>query len=400
PKDMIPDAMYDVVIMGAGPYGLSTAAHLRGKGLKVAVFGKPLYYWRQHMPKGMLLRSYWWATSLSDPEGRYDFAHYFREKGIRVAPDPLPIEMFIDYGLWFQQRAVPDVDETYVANIERENGQFVVTLEDGRVVRSRAVVMAPGLHYYVYIPEEYQHLPSSLVSHTADLIDASVLSGKRVVVIGRGQSALEAAALLHEAGATVHVVSRSPLRWVKVASGKLPPFLQNLKAPKAGMGSGWMNLLLEKFPYTLQRMPRETIDNLVDSTHGPAGSQWLKPRLFGKVTILENTRVQQVEEVDGKVRLALSDGSVLEADHIVLGTGYKADVKRLPMLGKTLAEAIEVYRGSPVLNNEFQTNIPGLYFVGFSAARCFGPFYRFVVGAAAAARRVADSAARFVIGVR
>src|ERR1700733_5843581 len=102
---------YDVVVLGAGPYGLSVSAHLLGHGLNVATFGKPLHFWRNYMPDGMLLRSYWWATTLSDPQHKYTFTQYFEEKGIQ--PDePLPRETFIDYGLWFQQHAVPNVDET------------------------------------------------------------------------------------------------------------------------------------------------------------------------------------------------------------------------------------------------------------------------------------------------
>src|SRR5213079_230240 len=48
----------DVAIVGAGPYGLSAAAHLRAaNGLDVRVFGEPMSFWERHMPKGMLLRS-------------------------------------------------------------------------------------------------------------------------------------------------------------------------------------------------------------------------------------------------------------------------------------------------------------------------------------------------------
>ncbi|HAE81875.1 MAG TPA: hypothetical protein DCK85_00695, partial [Ktedonobacter sp.] len=145
PQHSTPTSEYDVVVVGAGPYGLSTAAHLQGRGLKVAIFGKPLKLWREHMPKGMLLRSYWWATNLSDPEKKYGLEQYFQAEGQHES-DPFLIETFIDYGLWFQKHAVPHVDETYVKTIERKEGQFLVTLVDGRVVRAPAVVMAPGLN--------------------------------------------------------------------------------------------------------------------------------------------------------------------------------------------------------------------------------------------------------------
>lgn len=395
------ESLYDVVVLGAGPYGLSAAAHLKQRGLKVAIFGKPLLLWREHMPEGMLLRSYWWASNLSDPEQKYTFERYLIQRGIEPSPslNPLPIQTFIDYGLWFQQQAVPELDETYISSIERNDDHFTVKLVDGRVITCRAVVMAPGLHYYRYVPEEYSALPPSLVTHSTDHHTFTHLAGKSVAIIGRGQAALETAALTSEAGAEVQIISRNPLRWVRVASGKLPPWLQQLRAPKAGMGSGWMNLLLETYPYMLQRISQQRKDVMVDTTHGPAGSHWLKPRLFGKVQILEETAVTQVKESGERVKLALSNGSEVEVDHVILGTGFKAEVKRLSMLDPEIIATVQTYKGSPVLNTYFQSNIPGLYFVGYSSVRSFGPMYRFVIGADASAKRIASSIARAPIPV-
>jgi cation diffusion facilitator CzcD-associated flavoprotein CzcO len=398
PEDGTLMASYDVIVMGAGPYGLSATAHLRAHGLKVAVFGKPIHLWRANMPKGMLLRSYWWATNLSDPEGKYDFEHYFKATGTKPA-DPLPIEMFIDYALWFQKNAVPDVDETYITNIKREDGHYIVTLEDGRVIQSKVVVMAPGLYYYNYIPEEYANMPSSLVTHSAEHSGFDQFAGKEVAVIGKGQAALESAALLHEASAKVHVVARGPVHWLSPVATKRT-WLEKLRAPSAGIGEGWFNLLLEKYPYALHSMRRDIIDHFVDTRNGPAGSVWLRPRLFGKVTFHENVMVAKVEAVDERARITFTNGETLEVDHVILGTGYRPDVRRLTMLDKTLIDVIRTHRGSPVLDSWFETNIPGLYFVGFSAARSFGPFYRFVVGTGAASKRVAKAIARSLAPVR
>lgn len=393
--DIIPTKQYDVVVVGAGPYGLSAAAHLQAQKLKVAVFGKPMCYWRQHMSKGMLLRSFWWASNLSDPQKKYTMERYFRCKGLQPV-NPLPIETFIDYSLWFQEQAVPNVDETYVSMVERKGGRFVITLEDGRVVSSTAVVMAPGLQYYKYCPEEYAHLPTSLISHTADHSTLEKFSGKEVAIIGGGQSALETAALLNEQEAKVHVLIRRAIHWIPLANSKTPALLRELRAPKAGMGSGWLNLVLEKYPYALQRFPHNTRDYVLSTRHGPAGSPWLKPRLLNKVTLREHTSVKAAVEVNGRVQLTLTDGETLEIDHVMLATGYKADVRQLPMLSSSLCDYLQTYMQSPVLNNWFESNIPGLFFVGFTAARSFGPFYRFVVGTEAAARRVTHAVARLV----
>ncbi len=394
-RGSVPTMRCDVVVMGAGPYGLSAAAHLRGRELKVAVFGKPISFWREHMPQGMLLRSYWWATSLSDPQRAYSFEAFFRSKGLQ-ASDPLPVEIFIEYGLWFQQHAVPDLDETYVTTIERQDGQFLVTLEDGRVIQCKAVVMAPGLHYYQYCPPEYTHMPSSLVSHSAEHHTLEDFADQKIAIIGRGQAALETAALLNEQGAEVHVIARHAIRWVPLANEKIPAAFRALRAPKAGMGSGWLNLLLEKYPYVFQRLPRNVKDHIFTTRHGPAGSHWLKPRILDKIALHELEQVKKIEEVDGRVKLTLTSGAMLEVDHVILATGYRAEMKQLPMLHASLRDAIQTYQGAPVLNSWFESSVPGLYFIGYSAARSFGPFYRFVVGADAAARRVAAAVSRRV----
>ena len=400
-KDQISSsaALYDVVIMGAGPYGLSTAAHMRKRGLKVAIFGKPLSFWQEHMPEGMCLRSFWWASNLSDPEGKYGLEQYFRIKGLRVA-DPIPIGTFIDYGLWFQEHAVPDVDETYIANIRHRGERFVVTLEDGRVIESKTVVMAPGLQYYIYRPAEFAHLPSSLVSHSADHHSFAQFAGKEVAVIGRGQGALETAALLNEQGTSVQVVSRSPLRWVPMGNMKVPALLRQLRAPRAGMGNGWLNLVLEKYPYVYQRLSRDTRDHLLSTRHGPAGAHWLKPRIVNKITVHEEAHISNIEEVGSRVRLSLSDKGELEVDHVILGTGYRADIKLLPALDPQLTDSIQSYLGSPILDPWFESSVPGLYFIGYSAARCFGPLYRFVLGVDAAARRVTRSVSQQAASIR
>jgi cation diffusion facilitator CzcD-associated flavoprotein CzcO len=391
-----PATLYDVVVVGAGPYGLSTTAHILKRGLRVRIFGKPLAFWREHMPEHMLLRSYWWATNLSDPQHRYGLERYLQATG-QQAIDPLPIETFIDYGLWFQKQAVPNVDETYVESIERVERQFELTLKDGRVVHSRAVVMAPGLRYYTYCPTEYSHLPSEFVSHTADHHTFERFIGKKLVVIGGGQGALETAALARESGVDVQIVTRSPLIWIE-GSGSFPehrPLLERLRNPKAGISTGWFSWRLEHFPYAFQRLSREVKDQTLmgRGSYGPMGASWLKPRIIGEMPVYELQRVQETRVTDAGVELHLSNETRLTVDHIMLGTGYRVDIHKLPMLHPSIVSQIQTYQNAPVLNNYFESSVPGMYFLGISSLSSCGPLYRFVVGADAAARRVAHAVA-------
>lgn len=393
-----PAAHYDVVVMGAGPYGLSTAAHLLGKGLKVAIFGKPMELWRKYMPKGMLLRSYWWATNLSDPQGQFGLERYLNEELGMQTFDPVPGDTIADYGVWFQKHAVPNVDETFIQTIEKTNNVFEITLEDGRVITSDRVVMAPGLQPYVYRAPEYDHLPKELVSHTAELRTFDHLAGKKVVLVGGGQSALESSALAYESGVQIELVHRKTLSWIQ--SGASFPtnrsLFERIRSPKAGIAPGWFNLIEESFPYSFQKLPRSTKDRFLNGigSHGPQGSSWLRPRLIGKVPLHERTAVQQVKEANGGLEFTLSDNQIIQADHLILATGYRPDIKRLPMLGASILPRIKHYHGSPELSSYFESSVPGLYFVGYSSHKCCGPYYRFVVGTGAAARRVAASIAR------
>ncbi len=395
-----PTKYHDVVIVGAGPYGLSLATHLRAQGVDVGIFGKPLQLWREHMPKGMLLRSYWWATSLSDPGKQYRMEDYLRETAQRSV-DPLPAETFINYALWFQKRLVPDVDETYISSIEKIHDSFIVTLVDGRVISCQCVVMAIGLAHYVYRPAKYRQWSEQLVTHTSVHQEFEQFAGKEVVILGGGQGALETAALVRESGAHVHVVTRRPIVWMP-GDADFPenrPLMERICYPKAGINPDWLSWSLEHLPYVWQRLPVPLKSRIAFSFYGPMVSKWLRPRLLGKVKLHEGQRVEHVWETDKGIALRLSNQKVLNADHMMLGTGYRIEVSRLSMLHASLIAGIRTYNGAPILNSYFESSVPGLYFVGFSSVPSCGPLYRFVVGTDAAARRVALAVTRSYIRV-
>ncbi len=385
---------YDVVIVGAGPYGLSTAAHLLEQGLRVAIFGKPLSLWREHMPQGMYLRSHWRATSLSAPGEKYQFEDFLRRSSSYKLSIPVPIQAFIEYGLWFQKQAVPHLDETYVASLKRQDGRFALTLSDGRSVQSSSVIMAPGLYYYAYRPVEYRGFSSELVSHTVEHVNLGRFAGQEVVVIGAGQSAVESAALLHEAGATVQLVTRKPIRWLEPDHSDDRSFWEKLRAPTAGITPGWRSWALEYWPYLFNYFPQKRKDFYARTSFGPAASDWLRERVMGKVRFHEGVQVQKIREVAAGMEVSLSTNKTIRADHILLATGYRVDIKRLPMMDPSLLASIRTHLDAPVLNAWFESSVPGLYFIGITSLQSFGPLYRFVVGTRAAAQRVTAAVVR------
>jgi cation diffusion facilitator CzcD-associated flavoprotein CzcO len=384
-------AEYDAVVVGAGPYGLSTAAHLIGRGLRVAVFGKPMGLWRDHMPDGMLLRTHGWATHLSDPQHSYTFETFASETHASISY-PIPRATFVEYGLWFQRRAVPMVDATFVSSIERDADGFALTLADGRQVTSTAVVMAMGVASYAHRPALYDHLPASLVSHSCEHRDFSRFSGKQIIVVGGGQSAIECAALLHEAGAAVHVVARRAIEWRSPDRTDQRTTAERIMAPRATIAPGWDNWCLDRLPSAFYHLPQWAKDRY--TLHASGVSDWLRHRIIGKVSLHE---AQTILAIDAKGDAAVAttwDGNTLWADHVILATGYDVDLDKLTIISSSLRRSIRTMHGTPLLTPWFESTVPGFYFSGLTSLRAFGPIYRFVAGCGPAARRAARAIAR------
>ncbi len=371
-----------VVVLGAGPYGLSVAAHLQAAGLEVRCFGRPLEFWRENMPTGMTLRSRRRATHIADPHRELTIDQYERSEGKAVRNPSLLLEEFIDYGMWFQRRAVPDLDERIVHSVGIENGGFRVHLEEGEELEASRVVVAAGLSPFASRPAPFASLPRTLVSHASDHDDLSFLAGRRVAVIGAGQSALESAALLSEHGAVVEVLARvGAITWladdtVPAAQERRP--VVTVPLPPTGVGgrvSGWVAAVPDLF----RRLPRSAKPWTSYRCIRPAGSGWLRPRV-GEVTISCGRFVTHAQSRAGALKLMLDDGSERLVDHVLLGTGYQVDVRRYPFLEPDLRTELQIVGGYPRLGPGLESSVPGLHFVGAPAAYSFGPVMRFVVG--------------------
>jgi hypothetical protein len=377
-----------VAVIGAGPYGLSTAAHLRHAGAQVRVFGDVVGFWREHMPEGMLLRSRVRSTHIADPEGKPTIERFEAETGRPVRRPSLRLEEFIAYAEWFQRRWVPDVDSRKVERLDRADGRFALRLDDGTQEDATHVVVAAGLAPFPHRPRPFADLPPSLVSHSMDLREPRTMAGKRVLVVGRGQSALESAALLKEGGAEVELLVRTvDLRWLPEEDAPPQGLRDRLPMPPTDVGgfaSGWVAAA----PDVYRRLPKGLGAPLSWRCIRPAGSAWLRPRLADVPMTMEVNASGAARE-NGRVRVDLSDGSTRTVDHVLLGTGYDIDISKYRFITERLADSIETAHGYPVLGPGFESSIPGLHFVGAPAAPSFGPLMRFVVGTWYAAPGVA-----------
>jgi len=368
----------DVAIIGAGPYGLAAAAHLRrDMDLEVRIFGDPMSFW-QSMPRGMMLRSRWEASHIAFPAGDLSIDAHLAETGERFGA-PIPLERFIDYGIWVQQRVAPDVDRRRVTSVRREADGFALAIDDGESLHARRVVIAAGIAPFAQRPTEFDDLSADAVSHTSEWDDLSVLSDRRVAVVGGGQSALESAALLHEGGARVEVIARrESLNWLKggVIQRRLGPFKPIFYAP-TDVGPLGMSRLLAA-PEAFRKFPRTTQDKMARRAIRPAGAKWLQNRLLD-VPLTTGRCVVAARNGDG-VLIELDDGTTRHVDHVMLGTGYRVDVGRYEFLDEKLLAGVDRIGGYPVLRRGLESSVPGLHFLGAPAAWSYGPLMRFVSG--------------------
>jgi hypothetical protein len=350
--------------------------------------------WQGQMPKGMFLKSEGWASNLSSGDGSSTLEHYCQEHGIVYAREgwPIPVDTFVDYGQWFQRRMVPDLDEQNVVNVHRADGGFNVELASGETRRTARVIVALGLTSFAHLPPDLALLPAGSVSHTSQHRTFGEFRGRHVTILGGGQSALESSALLHEAGAEVTLLARHPIKWPTEPVLDRSP-IERLRAPTGGLGPGWKPFSYSHAGPFFPRLPASTRMEVVRRAMGPAGSWWLHDRVVGKVPLLESIGIRDIRPVGSQLQIAAvtKGGEEVKVltDHLLAATGYRVDIDRMAPLAPELRAAVRRTGGAPALSTHFESSVPGLYFVGITAANTFGPALRFVYGTAFAAGRVA-----------
>jgi FAD-dependent urate hydroxylase len=365
----------DLLVIGAGPYAYSAAAYARDNGISTRIVGRPMAFWRDHMPADMFLRS--GPDWHLDGSGVDTFEAFFEDRGLDQADhDPIPIAVFVDYTEWFAERKGLAVEERMVAGLTRANGEFRAEMGDGGVITAPRMLAAPGIAHYAALPDWYDAVPVDRRSHSSELIRFDQLAGARVVIVGGRQSAYEWAALLCDHGAErVDVVHRHDTPdFARVSWSFVNDYVRQTLATR-----GWWRHLpaaeQQAIASRFWQVGRLTLEH------------WLVPRLDPHV-VHQHPRCEVVSvdaAPDGAVRLTLSDGEAVEADHVVFASGYRADLSRVPYMSGVL-DQVSVTEGFPDLSEGFETSLPGLYVVGFSATRDFGPFYGFTKGCPSAAR--------------
>ncbi len=393
----------DVAIIGAGPYGLSIAAHLRARDVGFRIFGSPMSSWRNHMAAGTFLKSFGFASSLYDPGSTFTLAHFCQEHGLPYSDviDPVSLDTFVAYGLEFQKRFVPNLEQTDITSVTSAPEGFALATQTGEFVLARRVVLAAGITHFGHIPPELAELsangcsdPStSLVSHSSHHTCVNRFSGHTVAVIGGGASAADLAGLLQEAGASVHLIVRSDkIHFHEPPPSGPRPFSQRILRPRSGLGEGWPARLCTDLPLVFHALPADLRLRAVKRVNGPAPGWFSKSKVVGQVTMHLGVNITATKNEKGAhLHLSPRNGSAkeLHVDHIIAATGYKVQLQRLGFLDPDLRRQMRTFKDVPVLNTNFESSVAGLYLVGLAAAPSFGPLCRFAYGAKFTAPRIA-----------
>jgi cation diffusion facilitator CzcD-associated flavoprotein CzcO len=392
----------DVAIIGAGPYGLSIAAHLAKTPLTFRIFGTPMTSWSRQMPKGMLLKSDGFASDLYDPGSTFTLRHFCAENGIPYADvgNPVSADTFVAYGLEFQRRLVPTLEQTDITRVRQVPEGFELETQTGETLKARKVVVAAGITHFSYLPPSLANLPPELVSHSLAHHEMEPFRGKHVAILGAGASAVDIAALLHESGAQVELIARRAhiAFHAKPTKDQLEPrsLYHRVRNPRSGLGLGWKSRLATDAPLIFHRLPLSLRLRAVQRHLGPAPGWFMRDRVVGQFPLHMCTHLESAEVVghgsDKKLLLhlksAAGDASTLTVDHLIAATGFRPAISRLQFLSPEIRAKIATVDDTPILNSRFESAVPNLYFVGLASANSFGPLTRFAYGAGFTASRI------------
>lgn len=403
-KDLFVAGQTKIAIIGAGPYGLSLAAHLNARGVPFRIFGHPMDFWINQMPTGMMLKSDGFASNIYDPEDRFTLAKFCAEYQIPYADLGIAVglDTFIEYGLAFARALVPQLETKLITSISPKGNFFALQAEDGEIFTAQHVVVAIGIAPFAYIPAELAKLPASAISHSVVHRDLSRFRDRKVAVIGSGASATDLAMLLHEAGAHVQMIARKEF----IRFNDKPPLksfsravLTQLREPLSGIGPGWRNKIFGDAPWLVWYLPEALRREIYKRSHGPAGGWFAREKIeSGEVPVRLGTAVERARMDQDQVELTVRDSTGatqhLRVDHVMAATGYKLDVNKIDFLSSEITSKLTLFDGAPVLASNFESSVPNLYFIGVIAAPSFGPVLRFAFGADFTSRRLSKALTR------
>src|SRR5690349_516350 len=143
----------ELLIIGAGPFGLALAAQASHLGIEHLMAGAPMEFWRKHMPRGMYLRSACdWHL---DPQNIHTIERFLESRGQTPHDvEPLSLQFYLSYAEWFQQQKQITTLPSYICELHRAGDGFIAYTPEGDTIHARNVAIAPGFRHFANVPDE------------------------------------------------------------------------------------------------------------------------------------------------------------------------------------------------------------------------------------------------------
>ncbi len=373
----------DVLIIGAGPYGIGLAHELQQSNIDFTIVGHPFSLWFRHTLDTMAIRSDWHTSEIFSRN--HDFAvdrflqTHYPDTWQDILKGRIPIDIFRSYLKDILERIQFPIQNALVSRLEQKDNVFLAKTDKGDMIEARQVVIANGIEPHRYLPDALCALPPEKIIHTWFTRQYCEIKDKKILVIGRGQSAGESVIHLLQQNNEVHwMLRKDPVFYSEPLNLPVPLF----------------NLVLKMSPW-FYYLPRSWKKKFGAQYVIPTITPDLKQTLMGDGLrrIYQDASRLELEYRNEKIYSRSLDERY---DYIVAATGFKYHLDNLRFLDHKLCERIKQYEGIPDINYNFETSVPGLFAIGGISEPSYGPAQRFMMGACHSTFRLAKTLAKGV----
>lgn len=355
-----------IMIIGAGPYGISLAYELWERNIPFVIVGKPFDLWFNHTLDTMSIRSDRHTSEIYTRKNVFNLTSFIKrydpKKAGSIIRKRLPCQLFRAYLKEVLDKLPFDILEHKVNYVSKEGGLFTSELDNGQVISSESVVIATGITHHKIMPKPLAALEHSHVLHSWDVQEYDQWTNKKILVIGGGQSGAECVQHLADNNQIFWVMRRSPIFYSEPINLPKPIFKAVLYLSPyfyylpASLKSKWGHKFVET---TITPDMKEVMD------HPNVQTMYHDAEQLGIEALGKKVYVNKLEQT---------------FDGVVAATGYRYDVKYLLFLGEDLQQSIAAEDGVPLINFNFETSVKDLYMVGGMAEPAYGPAQRFMMG--------------------
>lgn len=351
--------MIPLLIVGAGPYGLSLANYMSEMGQDFKIIGKPMELWKNHTFTDASLRSDMATSEIAHPDNAYSLSTFRNQKGRAsgAGSERVSVQEYRQYIDWVLNALPYEIIEVYLNNLSQKEDHFEAELTSGEKILAKQVVIATGVAHHLKVPDEFSKARDVIHSYYTQEIEA--LQNKKVLVVGAGQSAAEAMEICQKNKNLVHWYARKEPRF----------YSEPLDLPK------WIFDLVVKSAGFFRRLPH----GLIKAIFSIFSATTMTPDNESKLAGVD--RFSTMPDLD-------------RYDHVIAATGYNYTLNHMSFLADELRDNLEMKAAMPRIDKNFMSSLSNLYFIGPSTEMFFGPPMKFMIGSQYVAPKLSKLLAR------